>query len=796
MTNSESLSLNSDFFECRVDPRDGIWSLTSSDGQLEVKPSRILCEWRMDSGQRRGNTLEDCVPSETSTNSSPFGMRSAGIRLRSEPGEGIELVTEVVLPEIEPFCFLRVSIENLSDRPIYLERVDFFGSRSRETSSSIREAPPGVHFIHSNKEHLRFFGQGWQGWSYAGVLAPDDVFPRSKLGPLSGPMQMCWGRKHPSNPGKFLADFYGVLVDIEKSKGIIAGFLSQRQAFGRVEADLKIVRGMTRLWQDLESVRLPSGESFSTDWSCLSVCDLREAEPLSPYLEIVAYLHGIDALKSPVSGWCSWYCFGQDISEDRMKRQLGWLAQNRDHVPLGLFQIDDGYQQSLGDWNCDPDRFPESLNQITDTVHSHDLNAGIWLAPLITLPGSDLAKQHPDWLLRGDRGRVVNAGYGWGRFFNPLDGTHPDVKEAIRKWVDRMIGEWGFDYLKLDFLYAGALAGVRYDDTKTGAMVLRDVLRDIRNVAGDDVFIGGCGCPLGSGLGLVDSMRISPDVSEYWKGRYKGISILVGDDPGFPSAWNAIRNSYYRAHQHGNWWLNDPDCLILREDGSALNEAEVRSLSTMVALSGGVVIDSDSLLELPGDRVEMLARLLPPVNRRPAQPTLFDPEKPPLLLHKFSEALGEWSLTAVFNFSNTAKELVIDSELLGYRPGENLFGFDYWDHQIRRFRGDRWELGIVPAHGVALWSFRKPSGGAQWIGDTIHISQGLCVRTWKSQRQHLRAEIHSGRSGKETVWLYIPGKVCAASIDDKPISSGRADEGIVPFEIQLGGRNVLDVEWD
>ena len=72
------------------------------------------------------------------------------------------------------------------------------------------------------------------------------------------------------------------------------------------------------------------------------------------------------------------------------------------------------------------------------------------------------------------------------------------------------VQQWGYRVLKLDFLYAAALPGVRHDAGATRAQALRRGLQAIRDGAGD-AFLLGCGCPFGPAVGLVDGMRIGLD---------------------------------------------------------------------------------------------------------------------------------------------------------------------------------------------------------------------------------------------------------------------------------------------
>jgi alpha-galactosidase len=783
-----------DQLELIVDRSLGVWSLLSMRSAL-IEAASIQCAWRNGKRRFRSDVLLDAVKIQSSPSAWVAGLKGQRFSLRSVTAENLEFITEMMLLKEQPFCILRIKIENNCENPVFLESVNYCAKPETQTRSFKDKAIALPLFSTSRMDQLRFFGQGWQSWSYAGVLKNDQEFPRSRLGPLSAPMQYSWGKKHPSRPGRFISDFYGALVDLEARKGLLFGFLTQMQAYGQVEIDLNL-KAVCALWQDLESVRLPPGATFKTDWACINLLDLDRPEPFDGYLKLVADLHDIKALKKPLSGWCSWYFYGQNISNDILRQHLDWIGQHSALLPLDLFQIDDGYQCNIGDWGRDDHRFPDPLEKISTEIHTKSLAAGIWMAPLAVLPGSDLAVRHPDWLLREGRARVVNAGFGWGRFFNALDGTKPEVRGAIRKWVNRVVSEWGFDYVKLDFLYAGALKGERFDDTKTGAMVVRDILSDIRTTVGKDVFLVGCGCPLGSGIGLIDSMRISPDVSEHWRGRYKGISILVDRDPGYPSAWNAVRNTYYRAHEHGVLWLNDPDCLILRESGSTLNEDEVRTLVSVIALCGGVILDSDDLTGLGDDRIAMFARLLPPINKRPIQPLLFEPEAPSLVLHHFKHHQGNWALGAVFNFSDQSRDAILNCEVLGFGSDHEVIGFEYWDQRVKVFSGKTWNLGVIPEHGVKLWALREASAGPIWVGDTIHISQGLCVSDWKITENTLRALIESDRNGTEKIWLKLPGRVVSASTNGQDILHKQLQQGIISFQIELNIKNQLELEWN
>jgi alpha-galactosidase len=58
---------------------------------------------------------------------------------------------------------------------------------------------------------------------------------------------------------------------------------------------------------------------------------------------------------------------------------------------------------------------------------------------------------------------------------------------------------------------------------------------------------------------------------------------------------NAWRNTLSRSFQHRRLWSNDPDCLMLRNEATDLDEQQMRTWARAVAASGGLALVSDDL---------------------------------------------------------------------------------------------------------------------------------------------------------------------------------------------------------
>jgi alpha-galactosidase len=270
---------------------------------------------------------------------------------------------------------------------------------------------------------------------------------------------------------------------------------------------------------------------------------------LARWADSFASAADVDTIRRAPTIWCSWYQYFTGVSEADMIENID--AIERLELPVDVVQLDDGYQSAHGDWLTLSDRF-DSLQSIADRIKATGRRAGIWLAPFLVFPESELAQRHPDWLLGGPDG-PAHAGSNWGRDLYALDTTHPGAQEWISEVVATM-HYWGYDFFKMDFVYAAALTGRRYEDMSPIA-AYRLGMQRLREAMGDSYLLG-CGAPILPSVGLVDAMRVSPDTQ--WQ------YLPEDGDLSQPSVLAAIVTGRARAFQHGRFWINDPDNLIVR----------------------------------------------------------------------------------------------------------------------------------------------------------------------------------------------------------------------------------------
>lgn len=303
-----------------------------------------------------------------------------------------------------------------------------------------------------------------------------------------------------------------------------------------------------------------------------------------------------------MTGWTSWYNYYQGISEQIIHHNIDQFIQN--DISIDIFQIDDGYQTYVGDWlDIHPEKFPNGMDFFPKRLHEKKIKAGIWLAPFVAERNSKLFQTHPEWFLRDSNNDFICAGANWSSFY-PLDIYLPEVQDYLAHVFHVVINQWGYDMVKLDFLYAACL-GTRSD--KTRGQVMSDALDLLRKWVGKALILA-CGVPLGSAFGKVDFCRIGCDVGLDWDDRW--ITRHLHRER--VSTKNTLANTLCRYHLTNRAFLNDPDVFFLRDDNIQLSVQERKLVAKINQLFGDVIFTSDDLATYTPWQQEILEETLQP----------------------------------------------------------------------------------------------------------------------------------------------------------------------------------------
>lgn len=326
------------------------------------------------------------------------------------------------------------------------------------------------------------------------------------------------------------------------------------------------------------------GKVFQSSFTALDIAILNgcENEVFDRFFE----LSGISCRNAkPLSGYTSWYRHYQDITEEKLLHDLEGTVQAGG---MDIFQIDDGYQKGVGDWlKIDGGKFPHGMKYMCDKIHEQGLMAGIWLAPFVCEKNSYIFRRRKDMLLRDENGSLVPAGCNWSGSY-ALDIYNSEVVEYLEKVFDTVLNKWGFDLVKLDFLYAACI--IPHNGRSRGE-VMNDAMQLLRRLCGDKLILG-CGVPLASAFGVVDYCRIGCDVGLSWNDNI----LMQLTHRERVSTKNSMLNTIFRRQLNGRAFLNDPDVFLLRDDGNKLTGIQKQALAIVNDLFGSVYFTSDDML--------------------------------------------------------------------------------------------------------------------------------------------------------------------------------------------------------
>jgi hypothetical protein len=418
------------------------------------------------------------------------------------------------------------------------------------------------------------------------------------------------------------------------------------------------------------------------------------------------------------TGWCSWHELRGSVTETDVLANLEDARARFGSRDFRMIQLDQGYQRAAGDWDTNT-KFPHGHRWLTEQIHAAGFQTGLWLAPFAVADGSGIPTAHPEWLLETPQQEplVLAEQSDWGGKVYGLDAAQAAVTDFLRDLARHAVSEWGYDYLKLDLLHFGS-AGTRRNRRMSPAESYRTGLRALREGAGR-AFVLGCRAPLQHTSGLVDAMRIGPDTYA-----------------SFDDLQPAARAVALRSHFNGAAWLNDPDCLVVREP---LTLDEARSWATMVALCGGVTLASDVLGRLPAGRVELLQRAMPvaPVRSRVFDLAVEtrDGDPPPAWL--LAQVRDDWWMLAIVNWRDTPRRFALSLAAHGVRGP--LASYDVWADRRRGDVDGSLALRVEP-HASVVLSLRRRRRAPFVLGSSRHVVQGavdLADERWDERRKVL-----------------------------------------------------------
>jgi len=433
-------------------------------------------------------------------------------------------------------------------------------------------------FAHKMPGNTAFYGEGFQMLSQtAGTIEkPVDLEQYTDRGHYKLP-----------EPAGFRSVYGVALFSRPDPSRLLIGFSSCRRFVGRIDVSTKHIRAVI----DADGVAIEPGETWQLEDLVVASGPDRD-ELLARLSYWIERNHPRRPWPSPPRGWCSWYCFGPEVTA---KNVIDNLEVIKNELPeLEYVQIDDGYQPTMGDWLETGKAFGGDVKNVIAEIKKRGLKPALWVAPFIASADSKLFREHPDWFVKGDDGKPLRSdkvGFGGWRQgpWYCLDGSNHEVQQHLTALFKTLHEDWGVEYFKLDANYWGAIHGGKHANPKaTRVEAYRQGMTAIIAGAGN-AFILGCNHPMWASLGLIDGSRSSMDIERNWE-----------------SIARTAKQNLLRSWQNGRLWWNDPDCVLL----TGLDE-KLRSFHRAVQVAcGGMLLSGDDLSMLkPGSISELRGML-------------------------------------------------------------------------------------------------------------------------------------------------------------------------------------------
>jgi alpha-galactosidase len=123
---------------------------------------------------------------------------------------------------------------------------------------------------------------------------------------------------------------------------------------------------------------------------------------------------------------------------------------------IEMFVLDDGWfgnkyprngdNAGLGDWQTNKKKLPRGIPYLADYAVSKGMKFGIWIEPEMVNPDSELAKKHPEWIVKSGKRDILPMRNQW-----LLDLSNPAVQDFVFKTFDDVVSiSPNISYIKWD----------------------------------------------------------------------------------------------------------------------------------------------------------------------------------------------------------------------------------------------------------------------------------------------------------------------------------------------------------
>ena len=331
------------------------------------------------------------------------------------------------------------------------------------------------------------------------------------------------------------------IVDVwRKDAGLAVGHIEPGPRLISLPVSMPDARHASVAVRSTRERMLEPGESFNTLRTFVSVHQGDYFRTLTEYRRLMMR-QGFQMASAPDSAfgpiWCAWG-YGRSVQLKQVYDTLPTVKK----MGFSWVTLDDGWQDNYGDWGVDPKKFPHGdadMKALVDRIHEEGFKAQLWWSPLSAVPDSQLLKVHPDFVLLNQDGSKRKISW-WNSFYLcPADRAVVEYHQAL---VRKILGEWGFDGLKLDGQHMNGVPPCynpahHHKRPEESVEALPDFFREIYETARSvkpDALVEFCPCGTAYSFFTMPHFNMSvasdPESSFQIRSKGKTLKALMGDN--------------------------------------------------------------------------------------------------------------------------------------------------------------------------------------------------------------------------------------------------------------------------
>jgi hypothetical protein len=492
--------------------------------------------------------------------------------------------------------------------------------------------------------------------------------------------------------------------------------------------------------------------SFDRVFFQFTSADINQA--FAEYTSVYSSMYALRPYKGSQAYWLTWYAgnggVGENLTESNVISNATWIADNMssyygfDGVLLDAIICDE-----VGDWlNYSRTRFPSGMRAIVDRIHSLGLKAGLWIAPLMVEKDGWIYSTHPEAIARNKTGQLVSLKMYFGGvkhdlyFLNPFNSW---VQDRLRQ-VNENISEWGFDFVKMDFL-SGALSGL-FQENKTRYMIMQQGLKAI--TAGLDERI-------------VVTTHVAASYNPSLLVNYVDKVWLYGPDLWAYSdeqqvQWGSLIQKYDVVAnlipfiKHFNLTV-DSDAPGRLSTDPPIPESFFKFYSTYAAVGGGTFEIGEKLSSIDDDALAFYKKHLPYVSEKwsPVEWDTINRKRPPRIwMYSNETEEKQHYYVALLNPENANRTIRIDLQNQLKLPPGTYWVIDQYSSSFLGEHSDTVEINLG-AYETTILTLAEKTSAPTFLMRSDHVTASSAFVSSLSGDEKLTLWLH----GNPETWTYV-----------------------------------------